>query len=193
MSTFLYFLFFTMTTMLNTTNQNRILDFAAAGMWWEITQSTNDTKGALFEAINVLVPGFEGPPLHIHPQAEESYQVLEGTLDVCIDGQWRQVGPGETAIVAAGIAHTLKNDHPEPVRLINVHKPALDYERFFRRMQALIASGKLTLPPKGFGSLVRISMLFVEHSKEIKSASPPHNVMRFFAFVGNLLGYRLPD
>jgi hypothetical protein len=141
----------------------------------------------------VLVPGFEGPPLHVHPEAEESYHVLEGTLDVNINGQWQELGPGESATVPAGVVHTLKNAHPVAVRLLNVHKPALGYERMFRRMQALIASGKLTLPPKNFGSLVRISMLFVEHETEIKSASPPHGVMRFFAFVGNILGYKLPD
>ncbi|WP_185731486.1 hypothetical protein [Larkinella rosea] len=36
------------------TDSNRILDFAAAGMWWQITK---DTNGAFFEAINVLAPG----------------------------------------------------------------------------------------------------------------------------------------
>ena len=69
----------------------------------------------------------------------------------------------------------------------NVPKPALAFERFFRRMHALVADGKLTLPPKNFGSLIRISMLFVEHENEIKSAKPPHVVMRALAFIGRLL------
>jgi hypothetical protein len=38
-------------------DQDRILDFAATGMWWEITKSTADTGGELFEAINVFAPG----------------------------------------------------------------------------------------------------------------------------------------
>jgi mannose-6-phosphate isomerase-like protein (cupin superfamily) len=172
---------------------NRVLDFAPAGMWWQITKDTQETNGSFFEAINVLVPGFAGPPQHIHPHAEESYQVLEGTLDVWIDGQWRLVKPGETATVPAGVPHTLKNSHAQPVRLINVHQPALGFEWFFRRMQVLIATGKLTLPPKNVGSLIRISMLFVEHEKEIKSVKPPHGLMRFLAFLGSLLGYKIPD
>ena len=173
--------------------QDRILDFAATGMWWEITKSTADTGGESFEAINVIVPGFAGPPLHIHPHAEESYHVLEGTLDVCVDGEWRQLGPGDSATVPVGTAHTLKNPHPVEVRLRNVHKPALDFERFFRRMQALVADGKLTLPPKNFGSLIRISMLFVAHENEIRSVRPPHAAMRALAFIGRLLGYKLPS
>jgi mannose-6-phosphate isomerase-like protein (cupin superfamily) len=178
--------------MISSENNDRILDFAATGMWWEITRSTADTGGELFEAINVVAPGFEGPPLHVHPHAEESYHVLEGTLDVCVGGEWRQLGPGESATVPAGTAHTLRNPHPVEVRLRNVHKPALAFERFFRRMHALVAAGKLTLPPKNFGSLVRISMLFTEHGHEIRSIKPPHAVMRVFAFMGKLLGYRLP-
>jgi len=173
-------------------NQERILDFAATGMWWEITRTTADTDGEFFEAINVIAPGFAGPPLHIHPYAEESYHVLEGMMDVCVGGEWRQLAPGDSATVPAGVAHTLKNPHPVEVRLRNVHKPALAFERFFRRMHALVADGKLTLPPRNFGSLIRISMLFVEHENEIVSVKPPHAIMRALAIIGKLIGYELP-
>jgi len=57
---------------MTTKGQDRILDFAATGMWWEITKSTAETDGEFFEAINVIEPGFAGPPLHIHPHAEEN-------------------------------------------------------------------------------------------------------------------------
>ncbi|MGV3530889.1 MAG: cupin domain-containing protein [Chthoniobacteraceae bacterium] len=172
---------------------DRVLDFAATGMWWEITQSTADTHGERFEAINVIAPGFAGPPLHLHPHAEESYHVLDGTLDVCVDGKWRQLGMGEFATIPAGVAHTLRNPHAAEVRLRNEHKPALAFERFFRRMHSLVQAGKLTLPPKNFGSLILISMLFVEHEHEIRAVKPPHAVMRMLAIVGKLLRYRLPD
>jgi mannose-6-phosphate isomerase-like protein (cupin superfamily) len=172
--------------------QDRILDFASAGMWWEILKDTADTNGASFEAINVVNAGFEGPPVHVHPHAEEIYQVLEGKMDVYVGGTWRQLGPGESATVPAGVPHTLKNPYPEAVRLINVHQPALAFERFFRRMHAMIADGSMTLPPKSFGSLLRISMLFVEHENEIKSVKPPHALMRVLAGVGRVLGVKLP-
>jgi hypothetical protein len=57
----------------------------------------------------------------------------------------------------------------------------------------MVASGQASLPPKGFGSLVRFSMLFVEHKREIMSVKPAHGVMRFFAFIGRRLGYKLPE
>jgi mannose-6-phosphate isomerase-like protein (cupin superfamily) len=178
--------------MLDQTN-DRIWDFSAIGMWWEILKDTADTKGEYFEAINVIAPGFGGPPLHVHPNAEESYAIQSGVLDVCVAGEWRQVGPGETVTVPAGVPHTLKNPHADEVRLINVHKPALEFEHFFRRMHTLVSSGKAKLPPKDFSSLVLISMLFVAHENEIKSANPPHAVMRVLALVGKMLGYKLPE
>src|SRR5262249_44115475 len=119
-------------------DQSRILDFAPVGMWWEITRSTADTGGDLFEAINVIAPGFDGPPLHIHPHAEESYAVQSGTLEVCVGGKWRQLKRGESIIVPRGTPHTLKNTSSTEVRLVNIHKPALGFERFFRRLHALV-------------------------------------------------------
>ena len=38
---------------------------------------------------------------------------------------------------------------------------------------------------------VLISMLFVAHEREIRSANPPHSLMRIVAFFGKLLGCRL--
>jgi len=161
-------------------------------MWWEITRSSADTRGALFEAINVIAPDFAGPPLHIHPAAEESYSVLSGTLDVCIDGTWKRLAAGESATVPAGTAQTLRNTSGSEVRLLNVHSPALDFERFFRRLHALVSERGVGLPPKDFASLVLISMLFVDHKDEVVSVRPPAIFMRLMASAGRLLGYRQP-
>jgi mannose-6-phosphate isomerase-like protein (cupin superfamily) len=171
----------------------RILDFAPIGMWWEITKSTADTGGEAFEAINVIGPGFGGPPLHLHPTAEESYRVLSGTLDVCVGREWRKVQPGETATVPAGVPHTLKNASGAEVRLVNVHSPALDFERFFRRMHALICTQGMKLPPKDLRSAILVSMLFTDHPREIVSVAPPRQLLLALSMVGRLVGYKLPS
>jgi mannose-6-phosphate isomerase-like protein (cupin superfamily) len=173
-------------------NQDRVLDFGPMGMWWEITKSTADTNGELFEAINVIGPTMGGPPLHVHPEAEERYAIESGTLDVCVGGQWRKLTAGESVTVPAGTPHTLKNSSGAEVRMVNVHKPAQDFERFFRRLHALAASGMVKLPPKGLKSVVLLSMLFTEHPREIFSVKPPRAVMKVMALLGRMLGYKLP-
>jgi quercetin dioxygenase-like cupin family protein len=162
------------------------------GMWWEITRSTADTRGELLEAINVIGPDFAGPPLHIHPSAEESYAVVSGTLDVCVGGEWRKLVPGESVIVPPGTPHTLKNESGAEVKLVNVHKPAQQFERFFRRLHSLACSGRVTFPPKGLRSAILLSMLFSEHPQEVLSVKPPRWLMKALARVGRILGYKLP-
>ena len=72
----------------------RHLDFRPGmAMWWEITRSTEDTSGELFEATNWIEPGMAAPPVHVHPSAEESYEVVDGAIEVFMDGSWSRVGP----------------------------------------------------------------------------------------------------
>ena len=44
---------------------------------------------------------------HFHPQ-EEVYEVIEGELEVTIDGMAQSVRPGVVAIVPAGVRHSVK-------------------------------------------------------------------------------------
>ena len=118
--------------------------------------------------------------------------MVSGTLNVCVGGEWRKLAAGESVTVPAGTPHTLKNESGEEVRLVNVHKPAIDFERFFRRLHALACSGKVSFPPKGLRSAILLSMLFVEHPREIVSVKPSSRVMKVLALLGRMLRYRLP-
>ena len=169
----------------------RILDFGGI-MQWEITQSTADSDGALFEAVNVINPEFEGPPLHVHPVAEEVYSVTEGVLDVRVGRDWRKVSAGASATVPAGTPHTLRNTSGETVKLINVHRPAQDFERMFRRLHALVNDG-VGLPPKDLRSAMLLMMLFDEHQAEITILEPNRIVAKGLARLGRVLRYSLPE
>ncbi|AMV35815.1 cupin domain-containing protein [Planctomyces sp. SH-PL62] len=178
---------------MESTEAHRILDFAPIGMFWEVTKRTVETDGESFEAVNVLAPDFGGPPLHIHPEAEESYEVLSGTLDVCVGREWRRLGPGEAVTVKAGTPHTLRNTSGAEVRLRNVHSPAMDFERFFRRLHALVCHSGMKLPPRDLRSVLLVAMLFSDHPREIISVDPPRRLLRILAAVGKFLRFKLPD
>jgi mannose-6-phosphate isomerase-like protein (cupin superfamily) len=171
----------------------RQLDFhPGMEMRWEITRTTADTAGELFEATNWLGPEMAGPPVHVHPTAEERYEVVEGSLDIFVAGEWRTLRSGESASAPAGVPHTLRNATAQPVRIVNTHRPALQFEAFFREMQALIAQGKIkALPPKEPRSAIYVAMLFGKYPDEIRVVKPPNGVFRTLAAVGRALGFKL--
>jgi mannose-6-phosphate isomerase-like protein (cupin superfamily) len=170
-----------------------VLDFnPTVGMLVE-GAAPDDPETDPWRVIMVFAPNFSGPPLHVHPHQEESYEVLAGTLDVFVDGRWRELHQGETLTVPPATPHTIRNLHPEEVRAVNVHAPALDFPRFMARLHELVHSGKVrSLPPRDLRSIMYLSMLFTAHHRTVVSVKPPQRVMRMLASVGRRLGYELP-
>lgn len=175
------------------TDADRLLDFRPGmNMRWEITRSTADTGGELLETVNWVGPHTGGPPVHAHPGAEESYEVLEGTLEVWIDNERQTLHAGEKATIPAGKPHTLKNSSAEAVRLVNTHSPALRFEAMFRELNSLIQAGKIKrLPPKDPRSVIYAAMLFAKYADEQRVIKPPDAVFKALALLGRTLGLKL--
>lgn len=171
---------------------DRQLDFhPGMGMRWEITRSTADTAGELFESTNWLDPRMPGPPVHVHPTEEESFEVIEGTLDVFVNGAWSQVRAGETATVPAGAPHTLRNAGEEPVRTVTRIRPAQRSEAFFRELHRLIHEDKIKrLPPKEPRSAIYAAMLFTRYPDEIRATGPLSGVFKVLALAGRALRFK---
>jgi quercetin dioxygenase-like cupin family protein len=174
-------------------NADRQLDFhPGMDMRWEITRSTEESSGEVFESTNWLDPRMPGPPTHVHPDSEESFEVIEGSLDVCQDGEWTTVGPGSTAAVAPGVPHTLRNASDEPVKAITRIRPAGRSEEFFRDMNRLIHEGKIKrLPPKEPRSAIYAAMLFIGYPDVIRVTGPLSGVFKALALVGKTLRFEL--
>jgi uncharacterized cupin superfamily protein len=56
----------------------------------------------------LLQPGQQGR-IHRHERQEEVYLVIEGTLTLSVEGQERELGPGELARVAPAVRRRLMN------------------------------------------------------------------------------------
>lgn len=64
-------------------------------------------------AVVRLEPGAVVPP-HRHEHSDEIFDVCEGRGEILIDGVWRPLEPGSTALVEAGALHALRNRTTEP-------------------------------------------------------------------------------
>lgn len=73
-------------------------------------------------------PHREGADLHVHRHHTDLFYVLEGELTVRLGDHERVLGPGETAWLPRGIAHTFRIDSPE-ARLLEISTPA-GFEQF---------------------------------------------------------------
>ena len=68
------------------------------------------------------------PPKHFHPGQDEHFEVLDGALRVEVDGQERELRPGDTIDVPRGAVHRMWNAGVEPARARWVTSPAGAYE-----------------------------------------------------------------
>jgi quercetin dioxygenase-like cupin family protein len=70
-------------------------------------------------------------PEHFHPQQEERWEVLEGTVRLKLDGTWKDLTPEDgPASVAANVRHELENTSGREAHLRTEVLPALRLEEF---------------------------------------------------------------
>jgi quercetin dioxygenase-like cupin family protein len=164
------------------------------GLEATVTTPSAATDGAYVELEDVIAPGGEST-VHYHPEQEETFEVLDGTLEVFRDGAWHPVPAGASVTVPHGAVHAFRNAGDTPVRFLNVHRPALTFQEFLETLDRLIRAGKvkgLPRPPrlKNLRSGIYISMASVEQGTSVE-IRPPQRLVRGSAFVGRLLGYKL--
>lgn len=168
-----------------------VLDLTPIGAIFHIKKTAAETQGGSFEMEWELAPHTGGTPVHMHPRATESYEVLEGKLDLYVDGTWRTLSAGEKASVDPGVAHTFRNVSDSRTRVYNTHAPAMRFGEYFESLHRVVHCGVIRdgrITPK---AILYMSVLMTSFKDEIRSVSPPHAAMRVFALVGKLLGYRV--
>jgi mannose-6-phosphate isomerase-like protein (cupin superfamily) len=129
--------------------------FTARGsrMFFKAVGEQDDGDFSLME--RTLPPGGRRPPAHRHLNCSEAYFVLDGTVQVQLEGRDLDVGPQGFVLVPRGTAHTFGNGTDEVVRLLVLHAPAMD--GYFARLHELWNSDSPPTPEQeralmmGFG------------------------------------------
>jgi len=113
----------------------------ASGKRIVFLQTAADTYGQLLEMDDFWTRPGHRTAEHIHPEMQERWEVIAGTVCFCIAGVERIAGPGEVVIAPAGVPHLAWNPDPAPVHLRIQMRPALRWERFVERLFALARDG----------------------------------------------------
>ena len=159
------------------------------GLEATVTTPSSATDGAYVE-MDVMLEPRGHTNLHYHPEQEQTYQVLEGTLEVFRNGQWHEVPTGESLTVPPGAVHAFRSASETPVRFLNVHRPALTFQEYLETLDRLIRVGRV----KGLKNLrsgIYVSMAYVERERSSVQVKPPHILIRGLAFIGRRLGFTL--
>lgn len=88
-----------------------------------ITWQSAEEKNRITTGISIYPPG-TGAPLHLH-HCDEQLTLLEGAGEVEIDGQVSALEPLDTAYVAAGTEHALRNTGDAPMKILWIYTSAL--------------------------------------------------------------------
>lgn len=157
-------------------------------------RTSRETGGALLELDIFARPGAAGPPEHVHPEQEERFTVLAGSLTGRIGGRVVEMVRGTHWVVPAGTPHTWYNSGQSEVQVRVELRPAGRMEPFLETIYGLAKDGKTNA--QGVPGLLQLAVFATAYFDTNYLASPPLAVQKVvlgtIAFFGRRLGYR-PD
>lgn len=154
-------------------------------------RTSTETGGELLEVEAIYAPRSSRPPAHFHPNQQETFTVLEGTMTASIGRAVRRYAVGDSFTVPAGVVHWMHNADDGPARVRWETRPALATERFFETVFGLARDEKFGAGGKP--NVLQMAVVLMAHRNEFRLASPPTIVqavvLPVLAGLGRLAGY----
>jgi len=82
---------------------------------------------------------------HAHRDEDMVVLGMNGVATWTVDGEVRQLRPGERLVIPRGITHSMKNLHDGIARMICMHTPGAMGPEFFREITQHIYEGELDM------------------------------------------------
>ena len=154
-----------------------------------VVRSHDETNGEYVEMEWTLPPGAFAPPVHRHPTQVEEYEILDGALDIEIEGKWRTLQRGESASVPPDTDHTFRVPPGGAVHVRNIHRPGSRFDSFVEEQHRFATSERF----KGLkhpSTAVAMSVAWRDHADLLIPSNPAVRVaMRALAAIGRRRGY----
>ena len=139
------------------------------------TQTSADTGGELLAFHMTLSTDGHVPGAHVHPEQEERFEIVSGTMKFRMSGKKIVAGPGEVVVVPAGARHKFANGGDEEVQVRVEVRPALKMEELLESTVALAKEGKTNR--KGMPKPVHLALFVREYEREVRAPFPPPAVV----------------
>jgi quercetin dioxygenase-like cupin family protein len=99
-----------------------------------IGAETDDRLG-LFE--HRMAPGAPGASPHVHREQLECFYVLDGTVELFLDGKRFEAPAGSYVQVPENVGHGFRNPFESEATMLIMFSPGKTREEYFRRLAAL--------------------------------------------------------
>ena len=173
--------------------KHQVLDMTPVGMKFTVLQAGADTGGRSLDLHWELLPkcNMKDPLVHTHPNAIETYEVLDGEMEFFVQDKWLHARKGDKLKVPKGVTHAFRNPTEKIVTVYNTHQPALRMENYFEDVCKVL--DKLTdnrtkdfkMNLKG---MLYMSVLMNNYRNEIIAKDPPDVAIKFLGFISKLIG-----
>lgn len=176
---------------------NQILDMSPIGMIFTVVKSKEDTHGQSLDLEWELMPkcNMVDPLYHIHPEAIETYHILEGEMEFYVKDKWFVAKKGDKLKVDKGVKHAFRNPTDKIVKVYNTHEPAFDMEDYFEDVCKVVelAKNRKTnkVNMKDIKTLLLFGALMNNYRKEIIAVNPPDLLVRILGAIARITGVRI--
>jgi mannose-6-phosphate isomerase-like protein (cupin superfamily) len=175
--------------------ERKILDMTPLGMRFTVVRNAAATNGQSLDLEWELLPqcNMKDPLFHTHPNAIETYEILEGNMEFFVKDKWLPAKKGDKLTVPKGVAHTFRNPTDKIVKVYNTHQPALRMEAYFEDVVKVLdkVTNKRTEDFKmNLNAKLYLGALMSNYRNDIIAVRPPDFVVRLLGLIGKLIGIK---
>jgi quercetin dioxygenase-like cupin family protein len=154
----------------------QIIRNPVSGETIEFIATAAETGGERLEFELTLTPDGRVPGAHVHPEQEERFTVVDGTMRFRLG--WRRVTAtaGETVVVPAGRVHRFANAGDGPARVRVQVTPALDMEDLLCTTAELAHEGHVLR--SGMPKPLHLALFVRRFRREVSAPFPPAWMVR---------------
>ena len=154
----------------------QILENPHAGERFTFRKTAADTNGEYLEFDLELQPDGQVPGKHVHPQQEERFEVLEGTMTFKVGHKTIVAKAGDVLTVPPGKSHKFANGGVHAARVRVTVTPALKMEELFETVCELASDGRTT--KSGMPKPLDLALFVSQYRDEVQAPFPPAFMQR---------------
>jgi quercetin dioxygenase-like cupin family protein len=153
----------------------QIIENPVSGERIEFLRCAADTDGKLLEFELTLAADGRVPGAHVHPEQEERFEVLEGTMKFRLGLRTIVAEAGDTIVVPAGRVHKFSNGGDGEARVRVEVAPALDMEELLVTTAELAHAGQVMR--SGMPKPLHLALFVRRFRREVRAPFPPAPVV----------------